>query len=264
MFYANFQGKDPNEENVEITVRENCFYPQKEGVGFITLSGFTVNKAATQWAPPTAYQEGMIGPHWSKGWIIEDCDISESKCSGISVGKYLQPGDDNKWLQQKYKDGTQTERDCICRAQREGWTKEKIGSHIIRRCNIHDCGQTGIVGHLGGVFSVIEDNHIHHINNKQNLAGAEIGGIKMHAGDQAGKKRTDETAEEAVERSRDQAAEQHRDMHGTENAAAVRDDVKGEGQHHTQGNAGCGEDNGSGFLICVFHKNSFLCCHSKK
>lgn len=181
VFYANFQGKDPNEENVEITVRENCFYPQKEGVGFITLSGFTVNKAATQWAPPTAYQEGMIGPHWSKGWIIEDCDISESKCSGISVGKYLQPGDDNKWLQQKYKDGTQTERDCICRAQREGWTKEKIGSHIIRRCNIHDCGQTGIVGHLGGVFSVIEDNHIHHINNKQNLAGAEIGGIKMHA-----------------------------------------------------------------------------------
>ena len=51
----------------------------------------------------------------------------------------------------------------------------------MRRCNIHDCGQTGIVGHLGGVFSIIEDNHIHHINNKQNLAGAEIGGIKMHA-----------------------------------------------------------------------------------
>ena len=60
-------------------------------------------------------------------------------------------------------------------------TKENIGHHIIRRCNIHDCGQTGIVGHLGGVFSIIEDNHIHHINNKQNLAGAEIGGIKMHA-----------------------------------------------------------------------------------
>ena len=52
---------------------------------------------------------------------------------------------------------------------------------LLRRCEIHDCGQTGIVGHLGGVFSVIEDNHIHHINNKQNLAGAEIGGIKMHA-----------------------------------------------------------------------------------
>ena len=178
VFYANFQGKDPNKENVEISARKHCFYPEKEGVGYITLSGFKISQAATQWAPPTAYQEGMVGPHWSKGWIIEDCEIYESKCSGISLGKYLQPENDNKWLKTKYKDGTQTERDCICQAQREGWTKENIGSHIIRRCHIHDCGQTGIVGHLGGVFSLIEDNHIHHINNKQNLAGAEIGGIK--------------------------------------------------------------------------------------
>lgn len=181
ILYANFQGKNPNEENVEISVRNNCFYPKEEGVGYITFSGFTVRQAATQWAPPTALQEGMIGPHWSKGWIIEDCEIYESKCSGISIGKYLQPENDNKWLKTKYKDGTQTERDCICQAQIEGWSKERIGSHIIRRCDIHDCGQTGIVGHLGGVFSIIEDNEIHHINNKQNLCGAEIGGIKMHA-----------------------------------------------------------------------------------
>lgn len=181
VLYANFQGKNPNEENVEISVRRNCFYPEKEGVGYITLTGFTVRQAATQWAPPTAYQEGMIGPHWSKGWIIEDCEVYEAKCSGISLGKYLQPENDNKWSKWKYKDGTQTERDCICQAQLEGWSKERIGSHIIRRCDIHDCGQTGIVGHLGGVFSVIEDNRIHHINNKQNLCGAEIGGIKMHA-----------------------------------------------------------------------------------
>lgn len=181
VLYANFQGKDPNAENVEISVRKTCFYPEKEGVGYITLSGFTVRQAATQWAPPTAYQEGMIGPHWSKGWIIEDCEICESKCSGISLGKYFQENNDNKWSKWKFKDGTQTERECICQAQREGWSKGRIGSHIVRRCDIHDCGQTGIVGHLGGVFSVIEDNRIHHINNKQNLSGAEIGGIKMHA-----------------------------------------------------------------------------------
>ena len=158
VIYANFQGADPNRENVEINVRRNCFYPDKEGVNYITLSGFTVKQAATTWAPPTAYQEGMIGPHWSKGWIIEDCEVSDSKCSGISLGKYLQPNNENKWSTQHLKDGTQTERDAICQAQAEGWTKERIGSHI-----------------------VIEDNHIHHINNKQDLAGAEIGGIKMHA-----------------------------------------------------------------------------------
>ena len=181
VLYANFQGKDPNAETVECSVRSACFAPVEEGVGYITLSGFTVCMAATQWAPPTAYQEGMIAPHWSKGWVIEDCEIYESKCSGISLGKYRQESNDNKWLHWKYKDGTQTERECICLAQVEGWTKERIGSHTVRRCHIHHCGQTGIVGHLGGVFSVIEDCHIHHINNKQNLAGAEIGGIKLHA-----------------------------------------------------------------------------------
>jgi hypothetical protein len=181
VIYANFHGADPNAESVEINVRKYCFHPEKEGVNYITLSGFTVKQAATQWAPPTAYQEGMIGPHWSKGWVIEDCEVSDSRCSGISLGKYLQPNNENKWTIKRFKDGTQTERDTICQAQYEGWTKERIGSHIVRRCNIHDCGQTGIVGHLGGVFSIIEDNHIHHINNKQDLFGAEIGGIKMHA-----------------------------------------------------------------------------------
>ena len=181
LIWANFHGLDPNEAQVELSCRKACFWPERTGVNYITLSGFRFLRAATQWAPPTAYQEGMVGPHWAKGWIIQDCEAAESKCSGISLGKYRQPENDNKWLLRKLKDGTQTERDCIMQAWREGWRRENIGSHIIRRCTIHDCGQTGIVGHLGGVFSVIEDNHIYNINNKQNLAGAEIGGIKMHA-----------------------------------------------------------------------------------
>lgn len=181
LLYANFHGANPNSVNVEINVRRNCFYPNRTGVNYIKLSGFVIKQAATTWAPPTAYQDGMVGPHWSKGWIIEDCEISDSKCSGITLGKYLQPNNENNWTLKRFKHGTQTERDSIIQAQREGWTKENIGSHIVRRCHIHDCEQAGIVGHLGGVFSIIEDNHIHHINTKQQLAGAEIGGIKMHA-----------------------------------------------------------------------------------
>ena len=181
VIYANFQGEDPNEAEVEINVRPHCFYPALEHVNYITLSGFVVTRAATQWAPPTALQDGMIGPHWSKGWIIENCEISHSKCSGISLGKYLQQGNDNKWSRVKVKDGAQTQRDCTLIAQLDGWSKATVGSHIIRDCDIHDCGQTGIVGNLGSVFSLIENNHIHHINNKRNLAGAEIGGIKLHA-----------------------------------------------------------------------------------
>lgn len=181
IIYANFQGKNPNEEKVEITTRAHCFYPVAEHVNYITLRDFVVTKAASQWAPPTAVQEGMIGPHWSKGWVIENCEVSHSKCSGISLGKYYQQNNNNKWSVYKFKDGAQTQRDCSFIAQLDGWSKETIGSHIVRNCDIHDCGQTGIVGNLGCVFSIIENNHIHHINNKRNLAGAEIGGIKFHA-----------------------------------------------------------------------------------
>lgn len=181
VFYANFRGIDPNRENIEINVRRNCFMPSKTGVGYITVRGFSVTKAATNWAPPAAYQDGMIGPHWSKGWIIEDCDISNSRCCGISLGKYYDEGYDHYFTFKHVKNPTQMERDAVCRGQYHGWLKENVGSHIVRRCNIHHCEQTGIVGRQGAVFSVIEDNHIHHINNMQQLAGAEISGIKLHA-----------------------------------------------------------------------------------
>lgn len=181
VIYANFQGHNPNEEKVDINVRRNCFMPSKTGVDYITFSGFDVNKAATTWAPPAAYQDGMVGPHWSKDWIIEDCEISNSKCCGISLGKYYDPENDHYFTNKHVKSPTQMERDAVCRGQYHGWLKEKVGSHIVRRCHIHHCEQAGIVGRMGCVFSIIEDNHIHNINNMQQLGGAEISGIKFHA-----------------------------------------------------------------------------------
>ena len=163
VFYVNLLGADPNCMNMEINAREQCFVPEKTGVGYITVSGFVVTKAATNWAPPAAYQNCMIGPHWSKGWIIEDCEISNSKCSGIGLGKYLDPDNNHYFTYKHVKSPTQMERDAVCRGQYHGWTKETIGSHIIRRNNIHHCQQGGIIGRMGGVFSIIEDNHIHQI-----------------------------------------------------------------------------------------------------
>ncbi|MCQ2983234.1 MAG: right-handed parallel beta-helix repeat-containing protein [Treponemataceae bacterium] len=181
IIYANFQDMKPAEQKVEITVRRKCFMPTEKYRGYITLSGFTVCKAATTWAPPAAYQDGMIGAHWSKGWIIEDCEVYGSKCCGISLGNYSQENNDMYFFTKHVKSPTQMERDAVCRAQYDGWTKETVGGHIIRRCHIHHCEQTGIVGRMGCVFSIIEDNHIHNINNMQQLGGAEIAGIKFHA-----------------------------------------------------------------------------------
>ena len=66
-------------------------------------------------------------------------------------------------------------------ARQIGWDREHVGSHIIRRNTIYDCGQNGIVGHLGCAFSTIEDNHIYNIALKREFYGYEIAGIKLHA-----------------------------------------------------------------------------------
>ncbi len=181
VLYANFHGLDPNARKVEITARRNCFMPEENGVDYITVSGFDINKAATTWAPPAAYQDGMIGPHWAKGWIIEDCEIWGSRCCGISLGKYRDPENDMYFYTKHVKSPTQMERDAVCRGQYHGWLKENVGHHTVRRCHIHHCEQTGIVGRMGAVFSTIEDCHIHHVCTSQQLGGAETAGIKLHA-----------------------------------------------------------------------------------
>lgn len=179
--WANFGGKDPRKENVEISVRPYCFWPDKPGINYITVSGFTLRQAAPQWAPPTAYQEGLIGPHWSKGWIIENNLIYESKNVGISLGTPIGTGHDTVNGRHK-KGGTQREQEVILRALHTGgWHKDRVGGHIVRNNVIHDCEQAGIVGHMGGAFSRIYNNRIYNIHHKRLRHGAEVAGIKLHA-----------------------------------------------------------------------------------
>ena len=173
--YANFHNADPVRELVEINVRKSCFYPDTVGINYLTVKGFYMSHAATQWAPPTAEQIGLIGTNWSKGWIIENNVISDSKCSGITLGKY---GD--KW------DNTSANSaegyvKTVERALQNGWNKETIGHHIVRNNTIFNCEQTGICGSLGAAFSQITNNHIYNIWAKRQFSGAEMAGIKIHA-----------------------------------------------------------------------------------
>jgi len=172
--WAQFKGMDPNRQRVEINVRQTVFYPAKTGIDYITVRGFTLEDAATPWAPPTAEQIGLIGAHWSKGWIIENNVIRNSICSGISLGKY---GD--QW------DNTSANTaegyvKTVDRALANGWSKENVGHHIVRNNTISDCGQAGIVGSLGAAFSSITHNTIHDIHVRRSFGGAEMAGIKFH------------------------------------------------------------------------------------
>jgi len=172
---AQFGDVNPNEAEVEINVRQTVFYPEKPGVNFITVRGFTIMHAATPWAPPTAEQIGMVGTHWSKGWVIENNDIRYSTCVGITLGKY---GDQWDNTSQNTAEGYVK---TIERALENGWSKENIGHHVVRNNHISHCEQAGIVGSMGAVFSTITDNIIHDIHIRQLFSGAEMAGIKIHA-----------------------------------------------------------------------------------
>ena len=140
--WAQFSGVNPNEAEVEINVRRTVFYPEKPGVNYLTVRGFTMLHAATPWAPPTAEQIGLIGTHWSKGWIIEDNEVRYSTCVGITLGKY---GDQWDNTSQNSAEGYVK---TIERALENGWSKENIGRHVVRNNHISDCEQAGIVGSL--------------------------------------------------------------------------------------------------------------------
>jgi hypothetical protein len=178
--WANFQRADPNVELVEVNVRRSVFSPAEHHVDFITVRGFEMAHAATPWAPPTAEQPGLIGPNWAKGWVIEDNVIHDAKCAAISLGKEASTGQ-NFFTLRGDKPGYQYQLESVFAARQIGWDREHIGSHVVRRNTIFDCGQNGVVGHLGCVFSTIEDNHIYNIGVKREFYGHEIAGIKLHA-----------------------------------------------------------------------------------
>lgn len=174
--WAQFKGVNPNEQLVEINVRQTVFYPDQPGRNYITVRGFTMRQAATPWAPPTAEQIGLLGTHWSKGWIIENNVISHSICSGIALGKY---GDEFDNTSANTAEGyvKTIER---AHAYRIPWTREDIGHHIVRNNSISHCEQAGIVGSLGAAFSMVTGNVIHDIHMRRLFGGAEMAGIKFH------------------------------------------------------------------------------------
>lgn len=173
--WAQFPGVDPNRELVEINVRRTVFYPDQPGRNFITVRGFVMRHAATPWAPPTAEQIGLIGTHWSKGWVIEDNVVSHSVCSGIALGKH---GDEYDNTSANTAEGYVK---TIERGHARGWTRERIGHHVVRNNRISHCEQAGIVGSLGAAFSTVTGNVIHDIHVRRLFTGAEMAGIKFHA-----------------------------------------------------------------------------------
>jgi alpha-N-arabinofuranosidase len=174
--WARFPGKDPNRQLVEVNVRRTVFYPDAPGRNYITVRGFALRHAATPWAPPTAEQVGLVGTHWSRGWVIEDNVVSHSICAGVSLGKHGDAFDNTS------ADTAEGYVETIKRAHAHAipWTREAIGGHVVRGNTISHCEQAGIVGSLGPAFSVVTGNTIHDVHVRALFSGAEMAGIKLH------------------------------------------------------------------------------------
>ncbi|MGQ9574871.1 MAG: right-handed parallel beta-helix repeat-containing protein [Thermoguttaceae bacterium] len=156
VIWANFGDADPNKALTEINVRQCVFFPEKTGLGFLTLDGLVVRHSAENWAPPGSHQKGAIGTNWGKAWIIQNCELTDAKCVGISLGHV--PGIPY--------------RNADIRA---------FGHHVVRHNVIRRCGESGINGQGGAVGSLIEGNLIEEINIGRQFGGWETAAVKFHA-----------------------------------------------------------------------------------
>ena len=147
--YANFGSANPNTEMAEINVREMVFNAPS-GTGFIALQGLHIEKAATNWQPPSGIQEAMVCIEAGQRWIIEDCVLRYGRAVGISL-------------------------------TRGSNSPTTTGHHIIRNNIIQRCGQGAIAGCCGSHFaSEIYGNLMEDINYLVEFGGAESAAIKLH------------------------------------------------------------------------------------
>ena len=151
---ANFGPVNPNQELVEINVRESLFMPEITGLKYITVTGFHFRHAAANWAPPNLeLQMGAVGPRMGKHWIIENCTVTDARCVGIILGHA--PGVDYSDI-------------------------DAYGDHIVRNNIIRRCGQAGIAGQKGATRSLIAGNLIEETNYRREFGGWETAAIKFH------------------------------------------------------------------------------------
>ena len=142
--------EDPREHRIEVTVREQCFAPDKEFLNYIRVKGLKCEHAATGAPVP---QRGSISAHRGHHWIIEDCEVNWSNGVAIDVG-----------------------HECWHHTHTPG---EIVGYSVVRNCRIRDAGVCGIAG-MFAERMLIEDNLIEGTGWQKMELSWEAGAIKLH------------------------------------------------------------------------------------
>ncbi len=142
--------EDPKDHRIEVTVREQCFAPDREFLNYIRVKGLICEHAATGAPVP---QRGAISAHRGHHWIIEDCEVNWSNCLAVDIGN-----------------------ECWHHTHTPG---ETIGYSVIRNCRIRDAGVCGIAG-LSAERMLIENNIIEGTGWQKMELSWEAGAVKLH------------------------------------------------------------------------------------
>ena len=142
--------EDPKDHRIEVTVREQCFAPDRPFLNYIRVKGLVCEHAATGAPVP---QRGAISAYRGHHWIIEDCEVRWTNGVAVDVGN-----------------------ECWHHTHREG---EIIGWSVIRGCRIRDAGVCGIAG-MFAERMLIENNVIEGTGWQKMELSWEAGAIKLH------------------------------------------------------------------------------------
>ena len=142
--------EDPKDHRIEVTVREQCFAPDKPFLNYIRVKNLVCEHAATGAPVP---QRGAISAYRGHHWIIEGCTVYWTNGVAIDVGN-----------------------ECWHHTHRPD---EVIGYSVIRNCTIQDAGVCGIAG-MFAEGMLIEGNVIEGTGWQKMELSWEAGAIKLH------------------------------------------------------------------------------------
>ena len=140
----------PENHRIEVTVREQCFAPEKPFLNYIRVKGLICEHAATGAPVP---QRGAISAHRGHHWVIENCEVNWSNGVAVDVG-----------------------HECWHHTHTPG---EIVGYSVVRNCRIRDAGVCGIAG-MFAERMLIENNVIEGTGWQKMELSWEAGAIKLH------------------------------------------------------------------------------------
>lgn len=149
---------EPKEATIEVTTQEQVFAPSTAGLGHVRVTGFTFEHAADGVPIP---QRAMVSANRGHHWRIENNAIRWANATGIDVG-------DETWHRR--------ERDVV---------RDESGHHVIRGNHIARCGACGIAAMFNNQYTLVEDNVIEHVGDRNVERIWETAGLKFHTAEGA-------------------------------------------------------------------------------